>query len=67
MFELLVHVLILALVAGLVYWIVTLVAGLLPPPIGNVVRVVALVLLAIAVIGWLLGEAGLGVRHWHRW
>lgn len=66
-----VHLLVLVLVFGLLYWIATLVIALLPPPIAGIARVILMVLLALIAISFLLGEVGLwgdwgyGYRH-HR-
>jgi hypothetical protein len=65
-----VHILILCLVFGLLYWLVGLVASVLPPPIAGPVRVILLVLLVLIAISFLLGEVGLwgdwGYGHHHR-
>jgi hypothetical protein len=58
-----VHVLVLVLVFALLYWIVTLVTGLLPPPIAGTVRVILLVLLALLAIAVLCGDLGV----WGDW
>jgi hypothetical protein len=70
--DLFLHLLILCLVFGLLYWIVTLVAGVLPPPIANVARTVLLILLALVALSVLLGEVGIYDTSWglyrhHRW
>lgn len=63
----LIGLLILCIVVGLVYWAVMAIVGLLPAPIGNIVRVVALILMVLVVISFLLGETGLGGSwYWHR-
>jgi len=55
---LLIHLLVLALVGGLIYWVVTIVAAQLPAPAGNIVRVIATVILVLILIYFLLGEFG---------
>jgi hypothetical protein len=70
--DLLLHLLVLFCVFGLLYWIVTLVAGVLPPPIANVARVVMLVVLALVAISLLFGEVGFYDTSWglyrhHHW
>jgi hypothetical protein len=63
--SLFVHLLILALVFGLLYWLVTLVVGILPPPVAGIARVILLVLLVLIAILFLLGEVGiLGDYDW---
>ena len=68
-----VHLLILCLVLGLLYWIVTLVVSVLPPPIAQPARVILLILLALIALGVLLGEVGIYDTSWgwyghhHRW
>ena len=61
--SLLIHLIVLVIVFGLLYWLITLVCSVLPPPMQNVVRVVCLVLLAFIAISYLLGEAGV----WGDW
>jgi hypothetical protein len=58
-----VHLVVACLVFGLLYWLATLVVGLLPPPIANVARVVLLVVLVLMAILFLLGEMG----SWGEW
>jgi hypothetical protein len=68
--DLLIHLLILCLVIGIVYWLITLVVSVLPPPIANAARVVLLCILGLMAIGVLLGETGLygSPLGWHhRW
>ena len=70
--DLLLHLIVLCLVGGLLYWVITLVAGVLPPPIANVARVVMLVVLALVAISLLFGEVGFYDTSWglyrhHRW
>jgi hypothetical protein len=59
-----VHLLILCLVGGLLYWLVTLIVGVLPPPIATVARTILLVLLLLIAIGFLLGEVGVYDTSW---
>ena len=70
MIELFVHILVLCLVLGLLYWLVTLVVGVLPPPMQQIARVVLTILLVLIAISVLLGESGLwvwGGYHRHAW
>ena len=71
MIELFVHLLVLCLILGLAYWLVTLVVGVLPPPVAPVARVILLVLLVLIAISVLLGESGIwgwgGNYHRHVW
>jgi len=45
------------------------VAGLLPPPASNIVRILGAVVLVLILISILLGETGvwIGYGHRHRW
>jgi hypothetical protein len=69
---LLLQILVFAIVFAVLYWIVGLIASLLPAPIGNVVRVLCLVILGLLALSFLLGEFGIwgdwGWSHprWHR-
>ena len=56
MLSLLINLLIIAIVLGLAWWIITLIP--LPEPIGQIVRVVFVVIAAIVLIWFLLGLAG---------
>ena len=56
---LLVHILILAIVMGLIWWIITLIP--LPPPFGQVVRVVFVVICVIILICLILPLAGIAI------
>lgn len=58
-----VHLLVLILVFGLLYWVVSLIISMLPPPIAGIARVILLVLMALIAISFLLGEVGL----WGDW
>jgi hypothetical protein len=60
---LLIHLVVLVLVFCLLYWLITLVVTIVPPPMQNPVRVVLLVSLVLIAISYLLGEAGL----WGDW
>ena len=67
MIELFIHLLIFCLLLGLGYWLVTLVVGVLPPPVAPIARVLLLVLLVLIAISALLGETGyLGGWGYHR-
>ncbi len=64
MISLLVTLVVLCLVFGLLYWIITLVGNILPPPIRNIATTLMLVLLALIAIWCLLDLTGLlGPRH----
>jgi hypothetical protein len=65
--DLLIHLLILCLVGALLYWLITLITGILPAPVANVARVVLLCILGLLAIGVLLGDAGLYSSWRHRW
>jgi hypothetical protein len=71
MLTLLVHLLVLCLVGAILYWVIMLVVGILPPPIAPIARVILLVLLALIAIGVLLGDVGVVDTNWgwyrHRW
>jgi len=58
-----IHLLLFAAVFGLLYWIVVLVCGALPPPVQNAARAIGLILLALMAILFLLGEFG----AWGTW
>lgn len=58
-----VHLIVLCLVFALLYWVVTLICGVLPPPIQAPLRVALLILLALIALSFLLGEAGV----WGTW
>ena len=62
MFALLIQVLVLCIVVGLVYWILTMLP--LPEPFGNIARVVLVVIACFALISILLGltDFGPGLR-----
>jgi hypothetical protein len=60
---LILHLLVFAVVFGLLYWCVVLICRLLPAPVANVLRVVALVLLALCAISFLLDDFGI----WRSW
>ena len=69
MIDLFIHILVLCLVMGLAYWLVTLVVGVLPPPVAPIARVILLVLLVFIAISVLLGETGMwnwGSLGYHR-
>ena len=53
MIALLINVIILILVFGLLYWVITLIP--LPPPFAQIAQVVLVVLLVIILISFLLG------------
>jgi hypothetical protein len=54
-----VHILAFCLCFGLLYWIVTLISGTIPPPAQATARAVMLVLLALLALSFLLGEFGI--------
>jgi heme A synthase len=62
-----VHLLCAILVFALLYWLVILVVGILPPetkpPIRNAIRAVLLILLILIAICFVLGEVGM----WGTW
>jgi hypothetical protein len=60
---LLLHLLVVCLVLGLLWWAANAVVGLLPAPVGNVARVILIVLAVLILVGWLLGEVG----DWGDW
>lgn len=60
----LIHLLILVIVFGLLWWAATAVIGLLPQPIANVARVLLIVLFALTAVGILLGEFGFYETTW---
>jgi hypothetical protein len=64
MIALFVHLLVLCLVFGLAYWLVTLVVGILPAPVAKAAQVILLVLLCLIAISILLGEAGFYDTSW---
>lgn len=53
---LLIHLLIIMLIIGVVWWVITMIP--LPPPMGQIVRVVFGVICAIIIIYFLLGLTG---------
>jgi hypothetical protein len=61
MLSLLVSILVACIVFGLIWWVLTLIP--LPPPFGQVVRVVCAVIFAIWLIYTLLGISGTGFGH----
>jgi hypothetical protein len=56
----LIHLLVLCLVFGLLYWVAMMIVGLLPPPVAQPARVVLCILLALIALSFLLGEVGFG-------
>lgn len=65
-----VRLLVFCLVFGLLYYLVTLVAGVLPPPVAAPARVVLLVLLCLIAICVLLDTTGVldvGLGLHRRW
>ena len=70
MVELFVHLIVMCLVLGLLFWLVTLVVGILPPPMQVPARAILTVLLILIAISVLLGESGLwswSGYHRHAW
>jgi hypothetical protein len=61
MLSLLVTILIMCLVFGLIYWILSIVP--LPSPFAQIARVVVAVIFAIWLIYLLLGVTGVGLGH----
>jgi hypothetical protein len=66
-----IHLIVLALVLGLLWWLVNVVCGVLPPPIARVFRVGATVVFVLIAISWLLGDVGAwgtwGYGYRHHW
>jgi hypothetical protein len=65
MLGLLVSILVACIVFGLLFWIISLIP--LPPPFGQIIRVVLVVIFAIWIIYTLLGLAGGGLGLGHPW
>ena len=67
----LIHLIVLCLVLGLLWWALVAVSGLLPAPGGNIVRVVGTVVLVLIAVAWLLGDIGVfggsGFGYRRRW
>jgi hypothetical protein len=61
MISLLVWLLILALVLGVVWWVITLLP--LPPPVVRIAQVIIAVIFVIVLIDLVLGIPGLGLSH----
>ena len=61
MISLLVYVLVMCIVFGLIWWILSVIP--LPAPFGQVARVVVVVIFCIILIYMLLGLAGTGFPH----
>jgi hypothetical protein len=62
MLSLLINLLILCVVIGVIYWIATLVAGMLPPPLQKVPLIIV-ALVALVLILNLVGVAGQPMWH----
>jgi len=58
MIGLLIDLIILLIVAGIIYYIITLIP--LPEPFKRIVMILALLILLLVVVGWLLPIAGIG-------
>lgn len=61
MISLLIGLLILALVLGLVWWVITLLP--LPPVVANVAQVILVIFFVLALVDILLGYSGIGLFH----